>query len=811
MKIVLIIFTLFIFHFEVSAACTGSSPNRSAPDTGNATTNGSNFQDCLNNAVGGDTITITAGASYNGGAEGFLFPNKAGSSYITITTSNLAGIPSDLLTYPTLDETGFPRRISTAEAANMPKLIGVTEGQPTIKFAASAHHWKFIGIEITNAPSVDYQVTLIVTDGLSSFVWFERCFLHPSEETGSISSNYQNRSIEKGILFNGDNLYVYDTAIQGFTGFGQGAQSSLNLDTNAILWGVGTGQGEIKRNLLEGQANNVFTGGSGGVADPAHTATITGATINPTNGTFTATFSSTTDLEIGDYFGLLNSSLFTEGNCLPEYTGGLGKCTSGWTNAQVSNKVGNVITATTGLRTEIGYRKHYIEIFHSDNTGNRYPATISGTFTLTFMGQTTSAITYSSNHTTLMNNIQSALEALSNIAPGDIRLVDDPNWGIFVDFGDLSAVVGIDCGDPDNFCGGAWAYPTEIEVMTGNDSGLVGTNADLYVHLKGQEYAAGLRTEAQNTPPNGSEVKWEGITLRDVVFEQNIIAKYEIWYQHQGSQKGYIEFKTGIDTVVNGNVFFWDGNLPAPGALVLTPRQDGGCTWCLISGLDVTNNWFQTPVLMGLALKDAIYFGPESFGINISNNLINNPSTSNPPQFYSNTSGGSISLIHNTFLLGQGRFIEGHGTMVNAIIKDNIVRAGALLFCLAPNPTDLPFDCWPATQADNQKNLIINDQGWLGNIANPDDSINGQWLQDWSNQLYTTSLVNLFVAPNATLGHKVGNYRVHNSSAFKNGASDGTDPGVNYTTLTNNLTFDPSGIESPQEGPRKCNWSVVCN
>ena len=43
-------------------------------------------------------------------------------------------------------------------------------------------------------------------------------------------------------------------------------------------------------------------------------------------------------------------------------------------------------------------------------------------FTLTFAGQTTSTITYSSNATTMAANIQTALQAVSNIGAGNVPL-----------------------------------------------------------------------------------------------------------------------------------------------------------------------------------------------------------------------------------------------------------------------------------------------------------------------------------------------------------------------------------------------------
>src|SRR5262245_33471442 len=72
-------------------------------DTGNATTNGTNLMNVLNGTTThggvalqlGDTIVLTAGATYAGGLSGFTLRNiTVGTGTITIQSSAIASLPA---------------------------------------------------------------------------------------------------------------------------------------------------------------------------------------------------------------------------------------------------------------------------------------------------------------------------------------------------------------------------------------------------------------------------------------------------------------------------------------------------------------------------------------------------------------------------------------------------------------------------------------------------------------------------------------------------------------------------------------------
>src|SRR5690348_901944 len=96
---------------------------------------GGNLQSAINAAQPGDTIVLDAGAVYSGD---FVLPNKSGSSYITIQSSRVGELPDGV-------------RVGPAQSALFAKLQSGSSAGQVIKTAAGAHHYRFIGVEISTA------------------------------------------------------------------------------------------------------------------------------------------------------------------------------------------------------------------------------------------------------------------------------------------------------------------------------------------------------------------------------------------------------------------------------------------------------------------------------------------------------------------------------------------------------------------------------------------------------------------------------------------------------------------------------------
>jgi hypothetical protein len=215
------------------------------PPTGN-TINipaGGNLQTAINNAQPGDTLVLQAGATYTTPPDGFLLPDKPGSNWIVIRTSNLNALPA----------TGT--RVTPSHSAAMAKII-TTAASPAIYTAPYAHHYRFIGIEFSVAANVplNYGV-LALGDGsgaqnslavIPHDIIIDRCYIH-GNATGDMI---------RGVALNSARTAILDSYIANFR--------SLSFDTQAIGSWNGPGPFKIVNNYLESVGENILFGG----ADP---------------------------------------------------------------------------------------------------------------------------------------------------------------------------------------------------------------------------------------------------------------------------------------------------------------------------------------------------------------------------------------------------------------------------------------------------------------------------------------------------------------------------------------------------------------
>ena len=103
---------------------------------------GGDLQAAMNNAQCGDTIVVAANGTFTAPTDGFVARTKCAGSSITVSTSGLTNLPAG-------------KRVEMSDAPNMAKIV--THGPyPVLTFASASQGWKFIGIEITTTPILDY-------------------------------------------------------------------------------------------------------------------------------------------------------------------------------------------------------------------------------------------------------------------------------------------------------------------------------------------------------------------------------------------------------------------------------------------------------------------------------------------------------------------------------------------------------------------------------------------------------------------------------------------------------------------------------
>lgn len=196
---------------------------------------GSNLQAALNMAQPGDTVTLTAGATYVGH---FYLPYNPGSQWITIQSSAMSALPT------------AGNRVSAANAPSMPKLVS-PDGDPVLLAAQGANYYRLQGIEFAPAAGVYAQDLIrIGTSSESSNaqlphdIDFDRDYIHGDPAAGS----------KRGVAMNGGATTIENSYISTFISTGQ--------DTQAICGWNGPGPYTIVNNYLEAGTEIIAFGGS---------------------------------------------------------------------------------------------------------------------------------------------------------------------------------------------------------------------------------------------------------------------------------------------------------------------------------------------------------------------------------------------------------------------------------------------------------------------------------------------------------------------------------------------------------------------
>jgi hypothetical protein len=194
---------------------------------------GGNLQTAFNNALPDSTITLDPAGVYS---VNLTLPVKSGAGYIHIRSSN-----------PLIPSPGT--RVSAADFAAMPKIVGIGTGGKAFTAAPSSHHYRFIGIEVY--PGVASSVGAFnfgtgVENSASLFphhIIVDRCYVHgrPGLEA------------RRGVMLCGSYQAVIDSYISDWKSDGS--------DTQAVSAWTGYGPYKIVNCYLESAGENVMIGG----------------------------------------------------------------------------------------------------------------------------------------------------------------------------------------------------------------------------------------------------------------------------------------------------------------------------------------------------------------------------------------------------------------------------------------------------------------------------------------------------------------------------------------------------------------------
>lgn len=204
---------------------------------------GGDVQAAINSAACGDVVTLEAGATY---PANLTLPNKQCSEFITIQSSRAGELPEGV-------------RINTAtQASLLAKLQSTVNAEPVIKTAPGAHHYRFIGVEISTQSESVFVYDLVrfgdgrqaqsTLESVSHHLLIDRSYIHGTNE----------QETQRAVSLNCADCGVINSHISNIKARG--------MDTQAVCGWNGTLRAYVLNNYLEATGENIMWGG----ADPAN-------------------------------------------------------------------------------------------------------------------------------------------------------------------------------------------------------------------------------------------------------------------------------------------------------------------------------------------------------------------------------------------------------------------------------------------------------------------------------------------------------------------------------------------------------------
>ena len=226
---------------DVSVAAAGDAAVPVRPPRDRRPLTSAELQQALDAARPGDSIILPQDGVFVGP---FRLPPKDGEGWIEVRGEETRTEPGTRLRPGTAGS-----RIGPADRGSrgLPWLIA--EKGSVIVAEPGAHHYRFIGLEISPAPGtflydvIDLGSTATSLETMPHHITIERSYIHGDPEKGS----------RRGVALNGANLAVVDSHLSDF--------KEVGADSQAICGWSGPGPFRIENNYLEGAGENVMFGG----------------------------------------------------------------------------------------------------------------------------------------------------------------------------------------------------------------------------------------------------------------------------------------------------------------------------------------------------------------------------------------------------------------------------------------------------------------------------------------------------------------------------------------------------------------------
>jgi hypothetical protein len=296
-----------------------------------------------------------------------------------------------------------------------------------------------------------------------------------------------------------------------------------------------------------------------------------------------------------------------------------------------------------------------------------------------------------------------------------------------------------------------------------------------------------LEAAAENVMFGGSDPSISNLVPSDIEIRNNLFTKKLSWKPGDASYAGVgwavknlLELKNARRVLINGNTFerIWAAG-QSGFAIVLTPRnQNGSAPWSAVQDITFTNNIVrQAAAGINILGTDDTYSSQRTSRVLIRNNL-----------FY--------DIDGAAWGGGSGVLLQVVGGVNDLSLRHNTaVQSGGVILADG-SPANSAFEAADNIAPHNAYGVYGSGKG-VGNAALgayfpqavfTNNALAGPWPTSGgaTPTMYSNYPGNFFPSSLAAVGFvdlANDNYRLTSSSAFKGKASDGTDVGVNFTSL----------------------------
>jgi hypothetical protein len=308
-----------------------------------------------------------------------------------------------------------------------------------------------------------------------------------------------------------------------------------------------------------------------------------------------------------------------------------------------------------------------------------------------------------------------------------------------------------------------------------------------------------IEAAGENILFGGSDPNIPNLVPSNITIRRNQITKQTAWMTQSWTVKNLLEFKNAANVTVEGNIIENNWAAGQQGySILFTPRnQSGTAPWTIVKNVTIRSNIIRhVAAVFNICGYDNLATSQQTQNISIVNNLMYDISTrwsipNHPANGWMAVIGGGpkdITFDHNTvdndgtstIQLYQGYAPTGY-KIYGFELKNNLLR-------------DNKYGVFGANSSEGTATFNMYTPGWYvqantfagGSLswypAGNDFPTLAQWLADFASA-------------------STGNYQLDSTSQSNNAATDGTDIGVNFTTLNAALAGSTASPTPPPPPP----------